>query len=85
MSAPAVKSQWPSDLKQLRITRVSSWLGPSSGNSVVAVLLAAAHTPAGSNIGSAATTANPDTSRIIDAIPSPLLTPRVNLTRDYSS
>src|SRR6516164_7138278 len=78
MSAPAMKSQWPSALKQLRNICVSSWLGPSSGNSVVAALLAAEAIGLGRNVNMPPTTANPAISRIIGA-------PLPDSLRDYSS
>jgi hypothetical protein len=65
MSAPAVKSQCPSALKQLRMARVSSWFGPSSGNSVVAVLFAAQQVAAGRTVNISATAAKPVTGRFI--------------------
>jgi hypothetical protein len=57
---------------------VSSWLGPSSGNRVVALLLAADETGLGRTVNMPPTTANADISRIM-AAPLPGSLP------DYSS
>src|ERR1700749_1750898 len=87
MSAAAVKSQCPSPLKQLRMARVSSWLGPSSGNTVVAVLLAAQEIGAGDIVNISPTAAKPVARRII-VLTVPFAAchgSKQNLARDYSS
>src|SRR5580693_226278 len=86
MSAPAVKSQWPSPLKQSTVVWVSSWLGPSSGKSVTAVLLAAEPDGAGSKLSIDDATANPDISRFIllpSTTPKQKSTPRLLVVGDF--
>src|ERR1700677_3064049 len=65
---------------------VSSWLGPSSGKSVTAVLLAAEPYGAGRKLSIDDATANPDISRLIllpSTTPKQKLTPRLLVVGDF--